>query len=89
MPVSRPTPIVPPIAIVETDPKPFVRVENPRVQVHPSPDGIVLLIGVTLEGKWVAEYRCLAEDYDERCVAAMERRVRAKERKSRPRPKLI
>lgn len=53
---------------------------NPRVQVFPSADGTVLLIGVTLEGKWVAEYRCLHEDFDARCVTAMERRVRAKER---------
>jgi hypothetical protein len=53
---------------------------NPRVQVFPSPNGTVLITGVTLAGAWVAEYRCLAADFDERCVAAMERRVVAKER---------
>lgn len=57
---------------------------NPRVQVFPSADGTVLLIGVTLTGQWVAEYRCLAEDFDNRCVLAMERRVRAKERAEGP-----
>lgn len=53
---------------------------NPRVQVHPSPNGVILLIGVTLSGSWVAEYRCLEEDFDVRCILAMERRVRLKER---------
>jgi hypothetical protein len=60
--------------------------DNPRVQVFPSADGTVLLIGITApERKWVAEYRCLAEDFDGRCVAAMERRVRQKERAEGPR----
>lgn len=54
---------------------------SPRVQVYPTVDGVVLLIGLTIEGKWVAEYRCLAEDFDERCVRAMERRVIQKERR--------
>lgn len=53
---------------------------SPRVQVFPSADGTILLVGVTLEGRWIAEYRCLAEDFDDRCVTAMERKVRAKER---------
>lgn len=53
---------------------------NRRVRVFPSADGTILLVGVTLAGAWVAEYRCLAPDFDERCVLAMERRVRIKER---------
>lgn len=53
---------------------------NQRVRVYPSHDSTVLIVGVTLAGEWVAEYRCLAVDFDERCVLAMERRVRAKER---------
>lgn len=91
MTLSRLTPVVE-LAIVEPE-KQKIRVvvqsDNPRVQVYPSADGVVLLVGVTLAGKWVAEYRCLAEDFDERCVLAMERRVRAKERTERPRPQLI
>lgn len=55
-----------------------------RVRVFPSPDGTVLLVGTTLTGKWVAEYRCLADDFDSRCITAMERRVLAKERKDGP-----
>lgn len=57
------------------------RAPNPRVQVYPTADGIVLLVGLTLDGKWVAEYRCLSEDFDERCIRAMERRVLLKERR--------
>lgn len=63
-----------------TPPREPTSAPNPRVQVFPSADGTVLLVGVTIAGKWVAEYRCLAEDFDERCVTAMERRVRSKER---------
>lgn len=59
--------------------------ENPRVRIYPSPDGIILLVGVTLDGQWVAEYRCHATDFDDRCVAAMDRRVREKERQGGPR----
>lgn len=55
---------------------------SPRVRVYESVDGTVLLAGFTLQtNRWVAEYRCLAEDFDERCVLAMERRVKQKERK--------
>jgi len=52
---------------------------NDRVHIYPSPNGTVLAIGVTLAGEWVAEYRCLAADFDERVVIAMERRVRQRE----------
>jgi hypothetical protein len=52
---------------------------NDRVHVYPSPNGTVLAIGVTLAGEWVAEYRCHAEDFDERIVIALERRVRQRE----------
>jgi hypothetical protein len=61
-----------------------VPAENSRVRVFPSPDGTVLLVGTTISGAWVAEYRCLRDDFDSRCVTAMERRVLAKERKEGP-----
>lgn len=49
--------------------------ESPRVRVHPSPDGTVLIIGTTIDGRWVAEHRCRAERFGERHVRAMERAV--------------
>lgn len=55
---------------------------NPRVQVFPSPNGITAIVGVTLAGEWVAEYRCLTSDFEERAIAAMERKVREKERRT-------
>lgn len=89
MAVSRPTPVVPELAIVEPSRVAPPKTDNPRVRVYPSANGTVLLVGVTLAGAWVAEYRCLVEDLDERCIVAMERRVRVKERKDRPGPRLI
>lgn len=59
---------------------------NSRVQVFPSADGTVLIVGVTTDGAWVAEYRCLATDFDARCIQAMERRVMLKERSA---PQLV
>ena len=50
-----------------------------RVLVYPSPDGTVRLIGRTSDGRFVAEYVCLAEDFDERAVTRMERAVLRKE----------
>lgn len=55
--------------------------DNPRVQIQLSPLGTVTIVGVTLAGRWVAEYTCEVEDFDDRCVLAMERRVKLKERK--------
>lgn len=74
--VSRPNPpaTVAPLTIPISD--------NPRVRVFPSPNGTVTLSGVTMDGRWVAEYRCLREDFDARCVIAMERRVMVKEREN-------
>lgn len=93
---SRPTPRVPLGAMAtflamsarskQNDPAvqtvaPTPAPENPRVQVYPSADGTVLLVGVTITGRWVAEYRCESEEFDESCVRAMEKRVLRKERK--------
>lgn len=52
-----------------------------RVAVLPSPRGTVAIVGRMQNGTWVAEYRCRAEDFDQRVVLAMEQRVRAMERK--------
>lgn len=71
MTVSRPTPM---------ESTTVVPALNPRVQVYPSAPGTVLLIGKTLDGKWVADYRCPTEDFNERCIVAMERKVLEKER---------
>lgn len=78
--VMRQTPGVPAVSVV-----PLPVHGTPRVRVFPSPDGTVLMTGVTLEGHWVCEYRCLKEDFDERCVRAMERKVITKERAGGPR----
>lgn len=45
----------------------------------PSSGGTTLIVGMTLEGQWVAEYRCYTADFDERSVRAMEREVLKKE----------
>lgn len=50
------------------------------MQIVRSPGGTVLLIGSTLSGDWIAEYRCLEEDFRPHCVRAMEKNVIRKER---------
>lgn len=54
--------------------------DNPRVQVISSSPGTIHIVGVTLSGDWVAEYKCLVEDFDDLCVTRMEQKVRSKER---------
>lgn len=74
--MMRSTPLAAPVVPITSAPSSS---ETPRVQVIHSPGGTVTIVGVTLAGSWVAEYRCLAEDFDARCVKAMERRVQLKE----------
>lgn len=48
----------------------------PRVQFRRSAPGTVTLIGMTEDGHWVGEMRCLSEAVTDSDMADMERRVR-------------
>lgn len=52
----------------------------PRVQLVPSPDGTVTLVGIAATGDWVLEHRCRASAVDDALVAFLEARVRDQER---------
>ncbi len=54
-------------------------IDSPRVHVYPAAKGVVLLIATTIDGEWVAEFRCLASVLDERFIAGLERIVREHE----------
>lgn len=56
-------------------------VQNDRVRIYPSANGTVLVVGVTVDGEWVCEYRCLAVDFEESIIDGIERRVRLSERR--------
>lgn len=47
----------------------------------PAPNGTVTITGLDTHGQWIAEYRCLVEDYTERFFDRMAGIVAAKSRK--------
>ncbi len=64
--------------------------DNPRVQVFPSPNGTVHIVGVSHAGSWVAEHICRIEAYGPHYVEEMEREVKAFEAsETDPHPHLV
>ena len=65
----------------DAQPPQSLTVQNDRVRIYPSANGTVLVVGVTADGEWVCEYRCLAVDFDEAIIEGIERRVHLNERR--------
>lgn len=53
-------------------------VRGGKVLFYPCPDGTVRIVGVTDRGRWVGEWHCLAEDYNENMMLRMARHVMKK-----------